>query len=113
MHSQRAVWRTLKGRGGIRIETTLIESFKHYYFEYRKVADADASFEDALSALTFAVVERTGRLAEEGDLDGIRNLIREFSEIRLSAQGSNDSVKERFERELGERTGLAGDSIVH
>lgn len=52
-------------------------------------------------------------MAEEGDLDGIRNLIREYSEIRLSAQGSNDSVKERFEKEFMVRGGRAPDSRVH
>ncbi|MDF2717099.1 MAG: hypothetical protein K0R28_4024 [Paenibacillus sp.] len=95
------------------IETTLIETFKSYYFEYRAVTDADNSFTDALSALTYSVVDRTGNMAEEGDLDGIRNLVREYSEIRLSAQGSNDSVKERFEKEFMLRGNRTPDSRLH
>ncbi|PYI56504.1 hypothetical protein [Paenibacillus flagellatus] len=95
------------------MEPTLIETFKDYYFDYRAVADADTSFEDALSALTFAVVERTGDYAEAGDLDSIRNLVREFREIRLSTQGSNDSVKERFEREFALRSGRTEETPLH
>lgn len=113
MYTKSDIWRNLEREGGIRIETSLIETFKHHYFEFRKVADVDSSFADALSAMTFTVVERTGKLADEGDLDGIRNLIREYGEIRLSAQGSNDSVKERFENELGERATRTHDTYTH
>lgn len=95
------------------MEQTLIETFKAYYFDYRTVEDVDSSFEDALAAVAFAVIEKTGALADEGDLDGIRSLVREYKEIRLSTLGSNDSVKERFEQEYEEAKGRGGNRTLH
>jgi Na+/phosphate symporter len=92
-------WRQMMERR----DETLIERFKRYYQDYRASADADTSFDNALQALTLSVIDQAGDLAERNDADAIRSMVREYHEIRLSVQGSNDSVKERFERELQER----------
>ncbi|MFD0695099.1 hypothetical protein ACFQZT_13405 [Paenibacillus sp. GCM10027628] len=84
------------------MEETLIQTFKRYYADYRAAVDVDQSFTDAYQAIAYHVIEQTGQLAQEGNLDGIQNLVREFNEIQLSVGGSNDSVKERFEQELVE-----------
>ncbi|UVI32651.1 hypothetical protein [Paenibacillus spongiae] len=78
---------------------TLIERFKRYYWSYRQTSDTDASFNFAYQALLLSLLDGVSRFADDGDLDGIRNLMREIDEIRHSVQGSNDSVKERFEAE--------------
>jgi hypothetical protein len=84
-------------------EETLIEQFKRYYQDYRGSADVDTSFDNAFEALMFSVIDQAGDMAERDDSNAIRNMVREFREIHLSVQGSNDSVKERFEREIRER----------
>ncbi|MCI3921286.1 hypothetical protein MO973_13700 [Paenibacillus sp. TRM 82003] len=82
---------------------TLIERMKRFYEDYRGTSDVDESFRSALETVGFWVIESCGDHAERGDTEAIRNLVREYKEIRLSAQGSNDSVKERFEDEYRER----------
>ncbi|MEW9702893.1 hypothetical protein [Paenibacillus sp. SI8] len=81
---------------------TLIETFKRYYADYRTATDADQSFADAYQALAYHVIEQTGRLAQEGNLADIQNVVREFTEIRHATGGSNDSLKDSFEQELVE-----------
>ncbi|QYR20696.1 hypothetical protein KZ483_23385 [Paenibacillus sp. sptzw28] len=78
---------------------TLIERFKRYYGYYRQTSDVDISFISAYQALLLSLLDQVSRCADDGDLDAIRNLMREIDEIRHSIQGSNDSVKERFETE--------------
>lgn len=82
---------------------TLIEHFKAYYFDYRKTSDVDESFEQAFSALVYHVIDMMDQLAASGDLDGVRDAARQFREIQSSTYGSNDSVKERMEREYTKR----------
>jgi Na+/phosphate symporter len=82
---------------------TLIERLKRYYGDYRKISDPKTSFSSALEAMTLSVIDRVADFAEQSDLSGIRNLVREYREIRGSIQASNDSVQERFEREYRER----------
>jgi hypothetical protein len=84
------------------MRVTLIQIFKRFYADYRKTSDVDTSFNSAKEALAYYVIDQTGVLADERDNDGIRGLIREFTEIRESTHGSNDSVKERFELEYSE-----------
>lgn len=84
-------------------EETLIEQFKRYYQDYRNADDVDESFDNAFAALTFSVIDQAGDMAERDDSEAIRRMVREFREIHLSIQGSNDSVKERFEREIREK----------
>lgn len=82
---------------------TLMERMKRFYVDYRETSDPDESFRSALETIGFWVIEAAGDLAERGDTAAIRSLVREYKEIRLSAQGSDDSVKERFEAEFRER----------
>lgn len=84
------------------MDETLIQTFKRYYADYRAAVDVDQSFADAYRAIAYYVIDQTGQLAQEGKLEDIQNLVREFKEIRQSVGGSNDSVKERFEQELVE-----------
>jgi len=84
-------------------DETLIERLKRYYQDYRKTSDPDAAFREACEALGHSVIESVGEAAERDELETIRALVREYREIRLSTQGSNDSVKERLEAELRER----------
>jgi hypothetical protein len=85
-------------------DETLIQQFKRYYGIYRQTSDPDKSFSSAYEALLLTVLDKIRRCADEDDLESIRNLLRECDEIRHSVQGSNDSVKERFEREYTERS---------
>ena len=78
---------------------TLIEQFKRYYADYRKTSDMNTSFISAYEALTLSVIDQVDDFADKSDVSAIRNVVREYREIRISIQGSNDSVKERFERE--------------
>lgn len=80
-------------------DETLIERFKRYYEEYRTTSGVDSSFKNASEALSASVLNLVGQSADNGDLAAIRNLMHEYSEIRFSTQGSNDSLKERFELE--------------
>ncbi|MDQ0901588.1 hypothetical protein [Paenibacillus sp. V4I7] len=84
------------------MDETLIQTFKRYYADYRAAADVDQSFADAYQAIAYHVIELTGRLAQEGKLTDIQNLVGEFKEIQLSISQSNDSLKEHFEQELVE-----------
>jgi len=86
-------------------DETLIERLKRYYADYRLSEDPDASFRDACAALSLSVIDTVGELADREDCAAIRNVLREYREIRVSTQGSNDSVKERLESELRERAG--------
>lgn len=79
---------------------TLIERFKAFYFDYRRTTDVDESFEQAKYAVAYHVIDEADRLAQNGDCDGVRDVCRQFHEIQSSTYGSNDSVKERFEREF-------------
>jgi hypothetical protein len=81
------------------MEETLIQAFKRFYADYRAVLGVDESFDGSLQVLPYYVIDQTEIMAQEGNVDKIRNLIREFNEIRVSTYGSNDSVKERFEQE--------------
>ncbi|WP_438448386.1 hypothetical protein [Gorillibacterium sp. sgz5001074] len=80
-------------------EETLIERFKAFYFDYRRTSDTNESFEQARNAVAYHVINEADRLAQDGDFDGVRSVCRQFREIQSSTYGSNDSVKERFERE--------------
>lgn len=79
---------------------TIIERFKSFYFDYRRTTDVDESFEQARNAIAYHVINEADQLAEAGDFDGVRSVCRQFREIQSSTYGSNDSVKERFEREF-------------
>jgi len=80
-------------------DETLIQRLKRYYEDYRKTSEPDAGFRDAFDALTYSVIEEVGEAAEREDCAAIRAIVREYGELRLSVQGSNDSVKERLEEE--------------
>lgn len=82
------------------MEETLIERFKTFYFDYRRTSDVDESFEQARSAVAYHVIHEADRLAQDGDFEGVRSVCRQFREIQGTTYGSNDSVKERFEREF-------------
>lgn len=82
------------------MEETLIERFKSFYFDYRRTTTVDESFEQARNAVAYHVINEADRLASLGDFDGVRDVCRQFREIQSSTYGSNDSVKERFEREF-------------
>lgn len=79
---------------------SLIERFKRYYEDYRMTSDMNSSFTSAYEALTLSVIDQVDDLAAQSDVSAIRNTVREYREIRSSIQGSNDSVKERFESEF-------------
>jgi len=78
---------------------SLIERFKRYYEDYRMTSDMNSSFTSAYEALTLSVIDQVDDFAAQSDVAAIRNTVREYREIRSSIQGSNDSVKERFESE--------------
>ncbi|HZG86602.1 hypothetical protein [Paenibacillus sp.] len=80
-------------------DETLIERLKRYYEDYRKTSEPDSGFRDAFDALTYSVIESIGEAADRDDCATIRAIVREYGELRLSVQGSNDSVKERLEEE--------------
>ncbi len=82
---------------------TLIERFKRYYSTYRTTSEPDISFTSAYDELTLTVIHLAETYAEHGDVESIRNMLREYREIRSSITPSNDSVKERFEREYVQR----------
>ncbi|BBH20175.1 hypothetical protein Back11_15200 [Paenibacillus baekrokdamisoli] len=82
---------------------TLIEQFKRYYENYRMTSGVDSSFQNASEALSASILNLVGQSADNGDLVTIRNLMHEYSEIRLSVQASNDSLKERFELQYKQR----------
>ncbi|KRE96834.1 hypothetical protein ASG89_30330 [Paenibacillus sp. Soil766] len=82
------------------MDETLIQTFKRYYADYRGAEDVDQSFTDAYQAMTFHVINQTEHYVQEGNLNKIQNLIREFKEMGLSLGPSNDSLKEQFEQEL-------------
>jgi|GEM_PF-2183416 len=84
------------------MEETLMQTFKRYYAGYRAAENADASFDDALQALAHYVIDQTDSLAQEGLMDEVKSLTREFIRIREQTGGSNDTLKERLERELVE-----------
>ncbi|MCD1259707.1 hypothetical protein B5M42_012775 [Paenibacillus athensensis] len=84
------------------MEETLMHTFKRYYAGYRAAENAATSFDDALQALAHYVIDRTESLAQEGRLDEVKSLTREFIRIREQSGGSNDTLKERLERELVE-----------
>ncbi len=84
-------------------DETLIQRLKRYYADYRLSENPDESFRDACAALSLSVLDTVGELADREDCAAIRNVLREYREIRSSVSGSNDSVKERLERELRER----------
>ncbi|MDR6881483.1 hypothetical protein [Bacillus sp. 3255] len=95
-------------------DATLMETFKRYYADYRGSADMDQSFTDAYQAIAYHVIEQTSHYAEDGDMDKIQSLIRQFKEISLSIAPSNDSLKERFEQELVEEVlNRNGANSVH
>lgn len=81
-------------------QDTLFEQFKDFYFDYRQTTDVDRSFELARDALAFHVINETDRLTDSENLSGIKDLIRQYRDIHQSTYGSNDSVKERMEREF-------------
>jgi soluble cytochrome b562 len=89
-------------KGELIMEETLIQTFKRYYADYRAATNVDESFSDAYQALAYHVIEQTGQLAQEGNVAEIQNVVREFTEIRNSTGGSNDSLKDSFEQELVE-----------
>jgi len=83
-------------------EETLIERFKRYYVDYRAAAGPDEAFKLAFEALTYSAIDLVDVAADRADIGAVRAAVREYREIRSSVQGSNDSVKERFEREFRE-----------
>ncbi len=84
----------------VRMEESLMDTFKRYYADYRGAEGVDQSFTDAYQAMAFHVINQTEHFVQQGNLHDIQNLIREFKEIELSTSPSNDSLKEQFEQEL-------------
>ncbi|TXK72108.1 hypothetical protein [Paenibacillus sp. N3.4] len=82
---------------------SLMDTFKRFYADYRTAANVEQSFTDAYQAVAFYVIEQTSQLAQESKLDDIKQLTREFKEIRFAISPSNDALKERFEQELVEK----------
>ncbi len=78
---------------------TLIQRFKRYYTNNRKAANSEVSFSDAFLTLMYFVINRVDELADTGNLVEVKDVLRQFREIRDSIQDSNDSVNERFEQE--------------
>ncbi|GGA09091.1 hypothetical protein GCM10008018_63440 [Paenibacillus marchantiophytorum] len=79
---------------------SLMDTFKRYYADYRSAANVDESFADAYHAISYHVINQTEQLANQGNLDDIQQLIREFREFRFSEGSSTDALKEHFEQEL-------------
>ncbi|WP_166238960.1 hypothetical protein [Paenibacillus turpanensis] len=80
-------------------QETLIEAFKRHYMNFRKTSDVDDSFSTAYETVVLSVIDRIEEHADQHDLEAVHQDLREYREIRFIIQDSNDSVKERFERE--------------
>lgn len=82
------------------MEETLIEKLKQYYFDYRRTSEPEDSFSLAMQAMPHYVINRIGELSQRGDMDGIRDVIRQYEEFDIAPARSNDSVQERFEEQF-------------
>jgi hypothetical protein len=80
-------------------EETLIQRFKRFYMINRKTASVEVSFSDAFMTLMYYSMNDIDAIADTGDLEKVKDVLRQFREIRDSIQHSNDSVRERFEQE--------------
>lgn len=81
------------------MEETLIEKLKQYYFDYRRTSEPEDSFSLAMQTMPHYVIGRIGELSRSGDMEGIRDVIRQYEEFDIAPAKSNDSVQERFEEE--------------